>query len=152
MSLIYMSLVRFALRLALYDPISRFRRLQIDSDRFHGNFAGTKTWPGKLKAIQSHVAPQLIVGHQSPSADSIYQLPARHGATELIELQRTDIGLPSKAFASRRRRSDCSHTDQPCGCWLSDQSCNQVAVAETALGAIKNHMPSDASEKVGETA
>lgn len=95
--LIYMSLARLDLRLALYHSISRFTRLEIDFDTFRGSLAGT-TSPGKLIPIRYRVVVQLIAGYQPPSANAIYHLPARHGATEVIEFRRQTSDLPSKAF------------------------------------------------------
>lgn len=49
--LIYMSLARLDLRLALNHSISRFKRLEIDFDTFRGSLAGT-TSPEKLIPIR----------------------------------------------------------------------------------------------------
>jgi hypothetical protein len=82
----------------------------------------------------SRVVTQLIAGHQSPSADAIYHLPARHGAAEVTELRRkyrtAQQGVRQLATSLRR-----SLIDQPLRVLLSGQSRNQVAVAETTLRA-----------------
>lgn len=139
--LIYMSLARLDLRLALYHSISRFTRLEIDFDTFRGSLAGT-TSSGKLIPIRYRVVVWLIAGYQPPSASAIYHLPARHGATEVIEFRRQTSGLPSKAFERQWAPPATSLRLLPyrsvlrCGCLLSGQSRNQVAMAETQLGAI----------------